>query len=418
MNQTKKRLTIIKLAISMTDTETIQLQVLKLGLLQTDDKMKDILTLLSAHNYAQAQKLISDYIDSPQQTEVTQRTSQKELQLSPEKTLEEDLIERKESISTETLDDKTLSLKEKIQHAKEQALIDQFELYSVAPTEEESTSKIHNEAYDDYLEISPEPSTETISYDALLNVDAQDILPDNITLDISDNSDTNSTEEEFFNEALHILPHTQENDFFSQNEDCETTETEDKVLLKDEKEPFIEKDIHYKTIPYIDQKFKNMANQYPPVHNSDTEYPSANAWLLKISNEGYLESEIETIIKHIEQLTKENKAEAAQLLLITAGTESKYAQFRLARALFKGELLEKNIPEAFMLINRLAMNDNYPEAICDLGQFYESGTGTVKDEQKAEELYKEAMELGINRATDHYNRLHTTNNNLLSFFKK
>jgi len=351
------------------------------------------------------------------------------------------MIERKKTIATKTFDDKPLSLKEKIQHAKEQALIDQFELFSVT-SEEEDTHEIPSETYNDYLDIAPKPkkmSTATINYDALLNVDAQDVLPDNIALDISDNSYTHPKEEEFFNEELHIPPHTQEDAFFSQEEDQDATEvltpqdtidteeiqdiehtqTKDRTPVEDEKELFFEEEtIQYKPISYIDQKFKNMTKQYPPVHNSDTEYPSVNAWLLKISKEGYLESEIEEMINHIEQLVATDKAEAAQLLLITAATESKYAQFRLARALYKGELLEKNLPEAFTIINRLAMNDNYPEAICDLAQFYESGTGTTKDKQKAEELYKEAMELGISRATDHYNRLHTTNKSLLSFFKK
>jgi len=94
MNQTKKRLAIIKLAISMTDTETIQLQVLKLGLLKTDSKMREILTLLNAHNYAQAQRLISNYIDSPQQTTVIQRTSQEETEQAPMQTPEEAMIEK------------------------------------------------------------------------------------------------------------------------------------------------------------------------------------------------------------------------------------------------------------------------------------------------------------------------------------
>jgi len=421
MNQTKKRLAIIKLAISMTDTETIQLQVLKLGLLKTDSKMREILTLLSSHNYAQAQKLISDYINSPQITTIIQRTSQEEIP----KTSEEAMIKSKEAIKTEIPNNKSLNLKEKIQQAKDQAIIDQFELFSVSSKEEKNTTEIPSDVYDD-LDITHNTkkiSTETINYDVLLNVDAQDVLADNITLDISDNTDIKVTEEEFFNEELHIQPHTQNDTFFSQEEDHasevskpqDTIETEE---IQDEKKNFIEETIHYSAISYIDQKFKNMTKQYPPVHNSDTEYPSVNAWLLKISKEGYLESEIEEMIKHIEQLAATNKAEAAQLLLITAATESKYAQFRLARALYKGELLEKNLPEAFTLINRLAMNDNYPEAICDLAQFYESGTGTTKDKQKAEELYKEAMELGISRATDHYNRLHTTHNSLLSFFKK
>jgi len=42
MNQTQKRLNIIKLAISIGDNETIQLQMLKLAPLKTDRKIQEI----------------------------------------------------------------------------------------------------------------------------------------------------------------------------------------------------------------------------------------------------------------------------------------------------------------------------------------------------------------------------------------
>ena len=437
MNQTKKRLAIIKLAISMTDTETIQLQVLKLGLLKTDSKMREILVLLNEHNYAQAQRLISEYIESPLQPTIIQRTSQEETPTIPEPTPEEAMIERPESTVADTVDEKPLSLKEKIQQAKEKALIDQFELFSVTSEEQEDTTDIPSEEYDDYLDIAPKPrkmSTEAINYDALLNVDAQDVLPDNIVLDISNDTDIPPTEEEFFNEELHILPHTQEDEFFMPQEESTEeselfTEEEPQEIPNEEKpqdipeeketqESFENKNTRYKAISYIDQKFKNMSNQYPPLDSNNIEYPSVSAWLLQISNEGYTESDVEEMIKHIEKLAKTDEAEAAQLLLITAATESKYAQFRLARALYRGEMLEKNLPEAFTLINRLAMNDNYPEAICDLAQFYENGVGISKDKQKAIEFYKEAMDLGIQRAADHYERLSKNNKGLFSFLKK
>jgi TPR repeat protein len=138
---------------------------------------------------------------------------------------------------------------------------------------------------------------------------------------------------------------------------------------------------------------------------------------LKISNEGYSEKEVEEVISHIGRLKENNAiAEAAQLLLICGATESKYAQFMLARELFKGEILEKNLPEAFTLINRLAMDDDYPEAICDLAQLYENGIGIDKDKRKAEALYKESMDLGVKRAKAHYERLHNANKRLFGKF--
>ena len=117
-------------------------------------------------------------------------------------------------------------------------------------------------------------------------------------------------------------------------------------------------------------------------------------------------------------ISQTNKIEAAQLLLLTSSTESKYAQFRLARSLYKGQLFQKNLDESFTLMQRLAMNDLYPEAICDLGQFYENGIGTPKDKKKAEELYKEAMDLGIYRAIEHYTRLQKEHKKLFSIFRR
>jgi TPR repeat protein len=162
-----------------------------------------------------------------------------------------------------------------------------------------------------------------------------------------------------------------------------------------------------------------MHTQYPPVQDSEENFASVHAWLLQISNKGYSDHEVEEMIGHITKLSEANKlAEAAQLLLITGATQSKFAQFMLARALYKGVILQKNLPEAFTLINRLAMDDNYPEAICDLAQFYEYGIGIDRDKNKAEILYEEAMNLGIQRATAHYERVKKQNKGFFAAFKK
>ena len=64
------------------------------------------------------------------------------------------------------------------------------------------------------------------------------------------------------------------------------------------------------------------------------------------------------------------------------------------------------------------MDDDYPEAICDLAQFYENGIGINKDKKKAEALYKDAVDLGIKRAISHYERIKKQNSGLFSAFKK
>lgn len=426
MNQTKKRLAIIKLAISMTDTETIQLQVLKLGLLKTDSKMREILTALNEQNYVQAQRLISAYIETPSDT-IVQRSSQKEMmqkemmqertppitKSAPESSPIEAMFEVNE-VTLEEKEEKPLTLKEKIQKAKEEAIIEEFELFR-EDEKEESPEEVN---YDALLDIAPKPkkmSTQHVNYDSLLNVEAEDVLPHNIELDISHTPD-----DTFFNEEVPAKIKVKEKDDFFDGTESPLTVKQESIPETEEK-PVAQtlsdaNKTDYKAISYIDQKFKNMMNQYPPVHKKHETSLLVDNWLIQISNDGYNESDIEKMIKQTEKLVQTNKAEAAQLLLVTAATESKYAQFRLARALYKGEILEKNLAEAFTLINRLAMNDDYPEAICDLAQFYESGIGISKDKKKAEELYKVAMDLGINRAIDHYERIRKENKGLFSLF--
>ena len=86
----------------------------------------------------------------------------------------------------------------------------------------------------------------------------------------------------------------------------------------------------------------------------------------------------------------------------------------LGRELFKGVLLTKNIPEAYEKMYSLAMED-YPEALCDLAQFYEHGINVAKDKKKAEHYFKEAANFGIKRAQTHYERLKKENR---GFFKR
>jgi hypothetical protein len=427
MNQTKKRLSIINLAISITDIETIQLQILQLGPLRTDEKIQEIITALKSENYIQAQGLITTYIETPS-NEILQRTVQKE--------------QEKRTVQ----DNNT---------------IDEFNLFST-DEENEEKSEIRILDFDDMLAFSedvveekPKKIQKNIDFDSLLNIDKDDILPHNIELDINhsasntfwDNSEkptidtseverdtffdieesvSKATEEESIEELYREEKFQEEEhqeDLYQETEHIETFEEEIKeeleALKPQKKENILESEAtKYKAIPYIDQKFKNMHVQYPPVQETLEIFPSVNAWLLQISNEGYSEEEVEAMIKQIDSLGLEHKEEAAQLLLITAATESKYAKFRLARTLYKGEILQKNLAESFTLINRLATNDDYPEAICDLAQFYEYGIGIDKDKKKAELLYAEAMNSGIKRATDHYERIKKQNRGLFSFLKK
>ena len=416
MNQTQKRLSIIKLAISIGDKETIQLQMLKLAPLKTDRKIQEILRGLQAENYAQTLPLITEYIETPPEA-ILQRTVQDEIQ-----TPEED-----------------------------EAIIEEFDLFRVPAKETpEQTNEIVNiEEFEnaDTFDTSLPEKDEKINYDSLLNLQSDDILQGNIYIQQTrlEEEDDNFFENRNKTENFNYTEVIEKDDFFhnesafpdplpEESDDIQTDENLQREL-SDFENPTVPESVvtdpgqsgteaieaeetsetvtYYDPLPYIDQKFKNMLTQYPPVELPSRSYVSVNTWLQKIATEGYTETEIETLIETVMQRSKEDeKAEAAQLLLIAAATHSPYAQFILARALFKGDVLEQNLPEAFTLINRMAMDDDYPEAICDLAQLYEHGIGVEADEERAQALYKEAMERGIKRAKAHYERLSKTNKGL------
>ena len=197
----------------------------------------------------------------------------------------------------------------------------------------------------------------------------------------------------------------------------EKAQTADKKEIK-EISVKAKENLVYPAISYIEQKLKNMQTQYPSIEVSEEMSPELKTWLEKIAKEGCTEEEVVQTIVTVDAIKEERSADAAQLLLACAATPSKYAHFRLARALYTGEILRKDSPEAFTIINRLALNEDYPEAICDLAQFYEHGIGIGQDRKKAEKLYREAMEAGIKRAEAHVQRLEKGSRKRFSFFRK
>ena len=486
MNQTKKRLSIIKIAISITDIETIQLQVLKLGLLKTDEKIQKIITMLQAENYAQAQGLITTYIETPTEN-VLQRSSQ----------------EKKQTLTKEeqsTIDEFQLFVTPKENEGKIEIDINDFmsedlHIPTAQPLQKEEKrdsikkgkkdkkiqeiKKIEEIDINDFLSVfpaTPSKQTEikdkvTSDFDSLLNIDVNDVLTDNIDIDISYKEEDNfftlpgqSTKtiiatsdipkDNFFDIPGEDISEKETNniDFLSptlmqnikveevlQGESLLFTQdeafpkkplqeniVEKNILQLEEKNPFKELSpsktlpndtapTQYKSIPYITQKLERMNKQYPSSHSSYEPFSALSKLLTKIRTETYREEEIEEILSHVKKITGEQQfSQAVQLLLVCASTPSPFAQLILARELYKGILLTQNIPQAFILLNTLAMDD-YPEALCDLGQFYENGIGTKKDKKRAGHLYKDAMELGIKRAKNHYERIKQQNK---GFFRK
>lgn len=428
MNQTKKRLSIIELAISITDIETIKLQQRKLELLRSDPEIDTILTLLEEKNYAQAQGLIATYVETPTQT-VIQRIPQEE-----QATIDAyDFLEPKVEISEDDI-----PTEEEIQEEKSEA----------SDIEEEIKPPLANEDKPDQI------SSNDVDFDTLLSIDTDEILSESMHINISDEDDTTKEKidfnldeipkDSFFdgipmenvdkihnesvtaekNLVLSDVPITEETTV----EEATLNETKIEAAIENheieeesqyttlETEEEIEEDV-YPAIRNIYQILQELQSTYPPLYNHSHYSDELETWLTMISKGNYTNSDIEEILKHIEKLAHSNKAEAAQFLLATSATPSHYAKFILARALYRGTLLKRNLTESFTMMSQLAYKDKYPEAICDLAQFYENGISVEKDKKQAKQLYEEAMTLGIQRAAKHYERIQKETSGFFSLFK-
>ncbi len=393
--QVEKRLQIIKIAISITDEGTINLQRLKLKKYKDNKQLDAILSVLDDENYAQASKLIDRYIQN-----ISGKT--KSRVASPQKNkvdVEEEELIKKFGLFTEPgRNNKSI----------QQTLPQDFDSdYVELPTE---VIELDDEIFVEEQIPQESQAKQTITDDIIAQYNSieRDRLPEKKLIQ-------EQQEEIEANEPIKLV---QEGSSRETREDIEAALQieEESEIVEIEKEEIEEEEIAqqakrttenitYTPISYIDQKFKNMLNQYPQVVNNPQKFASEDDLLYEISLNGYTEEDIEQTIATVYTLASQDKLdEASHLLLIAAATESLYAQFILARELFKGKILQKNLTEAFTQINKLAM-DNYPEAVCDLAQFYEYGIGIGRDKKKAFRLYEDALDLGVKRADAHLIRM-------------
>ncbi len=480
LGQVGKRLQIIKIAISITDRETISLQHSKLRLYKNDKLLQNILLVLDDENYAQASNLINRYLHGAD----GQESSSESIAVMEEKAaeIEQKVMQMKEEVSQKEKD-KQKKLARKYKDIEEEELINQFGLfrekgreeiynpiardemqemeqemfeiklveqqsYSIPSTADimesfnsikediplkgsilDSTDKVKKSAsYTNEEEIEPNIQSHKIFF----NDEEDDLtLPpvveeapeeiEEIVIEkpkiILETEDEISELEEMSNRELFAqalandleenIPYEEsqkseeENDFFAQEEAKESHE----IIESNTKKESTSEVKEYEAISYLDQKLRNMLNQYPQTEETTESFKSEERLLYMISLKGYTEDDIERVVDDIQALKRENKlGEASHLLLTIATTESLYAQFTLARELYQGIILVRDLPEAFTQINYLAA-EKYPEAVCDLAQFYEHGIGIKKDKRRALDLYEEAGELGVSRASTHLNRL-------------
>ena len=387
VNQIKKRLEIIKIAISMTDSETIRLQLLKLEPFEIDPKLDEIIDLLKMKNYAQAQYLITDYIN-------------------PTKIIEE------ESEKPKT------KPQEKIQKEKRYSILEEFQI--LMPTnknieEEEDEEEQDESSYEVFpphkvlLEIRDEED-EFDKEERDGDFDKEDIETDKEEIADFDAQHVETENDEEIDEE----ERRNEEDGIEQDEEIQDTQEDDAPFDTDENTSEEENDSdeneldeRRKPTPIrdIQERFEQIYGVYNFAHETDTRYQSTKIWITQIKNRGVTDSSLQAMLRHIENLKgRDDTSEAAQLICVCAATNLQLGRLLLARELYRGKLVTQDEVEAYKIIHELAEED-YNEALCDLGQFYEFGVAVSKNEKKAKELYEKAIQEGLQRARPHLERV-------------
>jgi hypothetical protein len=416
MEEITTRFEIIRLAVNLGDFRTIDLQCERLRSLSLDEKLNEIIDLLESRNYRQAlyemkhyaRNLEDEFFVSGSENEKPKsaRTSPPETTKRPPQGLF-DLGEAEEDEEEErvlNLDD-ILRLSEMgTDKSVEYRAAPEFEIGFEEPApaseeEEPSSERVGAETVSDEEPLEPEAGT--------LEEEAE---RGEVAEMLSESESEDREERVLENGETEAEPKTGEVAVSRRETAAETVsgfhEAHERKASR-----------RHPPISYISQKFRNMIHQFPPVDPEGPMPPEVEEMQGKISREGYTDEEIEEFLRRYQEYKAEGKrTEAAMVLLLAAATESQFAQFLLARELFRGEIIEEDHAEAFTQINTLA-DQNFAEAICDLGQFYEHGVGIGKDRQMALLLYEEAAEMGVARARKHYERLKNSRG-ILGVFKK
>ncbi len=453
------RFEIVRLATKLSDHETIALQAKKLREISVNDELNEIVTLLENRNYRQALFAMKAYLDDADSSFLNMPKLSKQQPKSTDATpkqpsIDEPKVDESVKQELEVSSVEPNSVIEESSNAKANNLFD------LATDRQEGEKVI---SLDEMLRLTEESASKTVktdqypqnidqyleqTKDEILNSNSDLELQENRVSDVVKNSDEpkeqddnkqaekeNDTEIKYSDETIEIEEKKSdiETDILSAVENADNEEStidgEPKDIQENvEIEPSsdIDKDKNivdnkgsisydytklpeakkYSPISYIEQKYKNMLHQFPQVEEREEGImQEVTDYLRQISLYGYDDNDINNILSSFKSHKDQgNITEAAQLILLAAATESSLAQLLLARELYKGEILKKDLPEAFTQINRLAEHD-YPEAICDLAQLYEYGHGIKKDKKTALLLYEEALEMGVERARRHIEKL-------------
>ena len=432
------RLDIIRLAIEVEDIDTIIIQTTRLKSVNSN-KIQEIIKLLNRKSFKQAQYLIKNYMqenmlldeNSLSHYDETEKVLSIEdmLKLSP--LAKETIRNYKSSLYTQ---DDLEAFAKKIEIPNEEN--SNFKEIEPEELNEENIKNEDNIKTEDINE-NVEEAIENADKDTPLDEISKEVLAkkekENRTNIINkyktlrskfakkDNENNKELGSNKKSSVANVIDKAKKITKKLKIEEANNIENEDKSIPKAvDKSAEIKQyndDEIYSPIPHIEQKFRQAFILFPPNKESEVWIEEVIKFLKYISANSYTEKDVKTFLDEYEfYLSKNDIARAAQVLLLAAVTDSKFAKFLLARELFNGRVLKRDLKKSFTLMKQLA-NEFYPDAICDLAQFYEFGIGVPKDKKIALKLYEKAFELGVDRATKHINRIKESKGFLSSILK-
>jgi len=425
INQIQKRLEIINLSIKLNDTDSINVQVAHLHN-TNHPALQEIATLLENKNYKQAQYLINKYKDENSLNDMydfldddTEKVLNVHDMLKMSPIAKETIKEfKKNSYSKEDLEAfaKNISMPTKNEYDSVNA--DEYIEKNILNPKEEDNEKEKNTI--EYVEetksthVKKEDTQKEETNDEYKDVDGDTPLDEL-------NNELNNTQKKKKRKNVVSSYKTLRSKFAKKDKQeevkkVEKNESVDDTVTKETVDESNEKGNIYPPIAHLTQKYRKMFTLYPPIKESDVWVEEIAKFIKQLSTDSYTDKEIEDIYNEYQfYLDKGDIAKASQFLLLLSSTDSNYSKFMLARELFKGKVLKRDIEKSYKLMVELA-NKGYGDAICDLGQFFEYGIGVTENKKKALKLYEKAFELGVNRATKHINRIKESSGLLKKFF--
>jgi len=320
-----------------------------------------------------------------------------------------DTIEEREEVSSEVKSEKSEEgIEEEPKELQEEG----------ESKEEEESVNNYNSWYEDSKIAAQIDTTNPLSYtkDYTFDEPKEEVEPNTYDHNLIVDDDLDDIAKDYYRQKLEEDIDKVKKKINHEEEASQEEEGEEPSLEKESETPEdgMDEDGFYQPVQFLDQKFKSILNRFPQQEAIESDIDSIKH-IVALFEQPYTEAEVDIALKQFDEFKKnEEFEEAAKILLVVASTQSQNAHFRLARELFKGEVLEQNYPEAFIQMNDLAL-DGYVEAICDLGQFYEYGIGIKKDKKKALSLYVEADELGLERAKELHDKLENSKKNFFSY---